>query len=81
MPGGDWVVRVLLKRLMCLMNKHHPRRSTMEWDGVSYVGECRHCAARIRRLSHGNWKNDEGIPPPPISVRPPVSSSEPHSSG
>lgn len=52
------VVRVFLKRVLCLFDKHDPKRSTTHWDGVNYVGECRHCGQKIRRRSRHNWKTD-----------------------
>ncbi|VWX53467.1 conserved hypothetical protein [Novosphingobium sp. 9U] len=76
---------MVLKRILCLFNKHTPKRSTTQWDGVNYVGDCRHCRRRIRRFSRGNWKTDQRIASaaaPIQSVAPTssVTSSGPHSS-
>jgi hypothetical protein len=44
--------------LLCLFNKHSPKRETTRWDGLNYVGTCRHCGRKIRRKSRSNWKRD-----------------------
>jgi hypothetical protein len=52
------VSRVIFNWVFCLLNKHEPKRSSTHWDGASYVGKCRGCGNRIRRVSRGNWKVD-----------------------
>lgn len=49
----------MLSRILCIFDKHAPKRSRTDWDGVSYVGRCRHCNARIRRISPHKWKSDQ----------------------
>jgi len=69
---------MLLKRLLCLFDKHEPKRSTTYWDGMSYVGDCQHCSRSIRRASRHKWKRDANIgaaAPVPGAVTP----AEPHS--
>jgi hypothetical protein len=48
----------MLKRILCLFDKHSPKRAETEWDGLNYVGTCRHCGHRIRRIAKGKWRND-----------------------
>jgi hypothetical protein len=51
----------VLDRILCLFDKHSPKRATTNWDGISYVGECRRCGHKIRRVSRGKWKNDPRV--------------------
>jgi len=48
----------MIGRVLCLFNKHRPRRSAVHWDGTAYVGTCKACGVSVRRLSKGNWKKD-----------------------
>jgi hypothetical protein len=57
-----------LPALRCLFNRHVPRRSAAKWDGLDFVGTCRHCGARIRRKAHKTWLREwmeeaDGDPP------------------
>lgn len=42
----------------CLFDRHSPIRSGVTWDGLNYVGTCRHCDSAIRRKSHRVWTRD-----------------------
>ena len=42
--------------ILCLIGRHQPVRRDVEWDGRTYVGECRHCGKQIERVAHRNWK-------------------------
>lgn len=46
----------VLSPALCLLGKHTPLRRRVQWDGHSYVGECRHCRKKIERVAHNNWK-------------------------
>jgi len=39
-----------------MIGRHEPKRRAVEWDGRSYIGNCRHCGAEIERVAHRNWK-------------------------
>jgi hypothetical protein len=48
----------------CLINQHEPRRRDITWDGLTFVGKCRHCGAPIQREGHRDWrrrKTDVGV--------------------
>ncbi|WP_225009160.1 MULTISPECIES: hypothetical protein [Novosphingobium] len=47
-------------RLWCLLNRHAPKRSAVQWDGDVFVGHCRHCEQPIQRVRHGHWVAREG---------------------
>jgi len=49
---------VLVGRILCLFDKHTPKRSSTHWDDVSYAAVCKSCGTKIRRLSRGKWKRD-----------------------
>lgn len=40
----------------CLFNRHRPDPSTVRWDGVRHVGQCRDCGRVVRNSSRGYWK-------------------------
>ncbi len=40
----------------CLLNRHGPQRRDVTWDGRTYIGTCRHCAAPIQRHGRRNWR-------------------------
>jgi len=42
----------------CLFNRHTPDRHQAKWDGYNFVSTCKNCGAKIRRVSHNNWKRD-----------------------
>jgi len=46
----------VISPIACLMGRHEPLRRNVEWDGLHYVGNCRHCGKEIVRLSHRNWR-------------------------
>jgi hypothetical protein len=46
----------LFSRLECLLNRHDPLRRNVKWDGMTYVGDCRHCGETIVRISRGKWR-------------------------
>ncbi len=46
----------LVSRLACLFNRHDPLRRDVKWDGVTYIGECRHCGTTIIRMSRRKWR-------------------------
>jgi hypothetical protein len=54
-------IDTMLTRILCLFDKHSPKRSSTDWDGVNYIGNCRRCGHRIRRISKGKWKNDQRV--------------------
>ncbi|HWU02739.1 MAG TPA: hypothetical protein VN222_08385 [Novosphingobium sp.] len=43
---------------LCLFNRHAPHRNRVKWDGLNFVGTCRHCGKPIRRKAHGGWRSD-----------------------
>lgn len=43
---------------LCLFNRHRPISDRVDWDGANYVGQCRFCGTRIRRMSRGKWLRD-----------------------
>jgi hypothetical protein len=48
----------------CFINQHEPRRRDITWDGLTFVGNCRHCGKPIERNSHRDWrrrKTDVGV--------------------
>ncbi|WP_225009687.1 MULTISPECIES: hypothetical protein [Novosphingobium] len=48
----------MLGRLLCVFNRHRPRRERISWDGLAYVSRCRHCNDAIRRRPRGGWRAD-----------------------
>lgn len=44
--------------VMCLINRHRPRRDQVEWNGFHYVAVCRHCEKPIVRMPKGGWRLD-----------------------
>ena len=46
-------------RILCLFNRHRPKRDRISWDGLAYVSHCRHCGATIRRRPRGGWRLEE----------------------
>ncbi len=70
---------MLLKRLLCLFDKHAPKRSTTYWDGMSYVGDCRHCGRSIRRAARHKWRRAANIGPAPAQMEGATTPAEPHS--
>jgi len=40
----------------CLLDRHDPNRRDASWNGMTYIGECRHCGAAIERLSRRKWR-------------------------
>lgn len=40
----------------CFLNRHQPRRRDVEWDGRTYIGQCRHCGALIERHGRRDWR-------------------------
>jgi hypothetical protein len=47
---------MLETKFLCMLNRHRPKRSAVEWDGRTFVGTCRNCNAPIRRLERGGWR-------------------------
>ena len=48
--------RVLADALpLCMFNRHSPYRQFVKWDGLNFVGECKHCGEHIRRKEHKVW--------------------------
>jgi hypothetical protein len=43
---------------MCWFNRHAPKRDRVKWDGLNFIGHCRHCGAHIRRHPHGGWAKE-----------------------
>jgi hypothetical protein len=43
----------------CLLNRHGPSRRDVKWDGLAFVGECRHCGAPIERVGRRNWRKQK----------------------
>lgn len=43
---------------LCLFGRHTPRRNKVKWDGLHFVGACRHCGTALRRKDHGGWVKD-----------------------
>jgi len=50
--------RARLSLPLCVFNRHDPYRQFVKWDGLNFVGECRHCGAQIRRKEHRVWHKD-----------------------
>jgi len=48
-------------RLLCLLNSHRPIREGIGWNGMTYVGKCKHCGSEIRRRDRGGWR--KRLPP------------------
>ncbi|WP_225205130.1 hypothetical protein [Novosphingobium huizhouense] len=48
----------MLGRVMCLFDRHRPKRERISWDGLGYVSHCRHCSATIRRKPRGGWRRE-----------------------
>lgn len=46
----------LLSFLACALDRHAPVRRNVAWNGLAYVGNCRHCEAAIQRMGHRNWR-------------------------
>jgi hypothetical protein len=46
----------LFFKLLCVFGWHNPRRRDVQWDGLHYRGECRHCGAEIVRISRKTWR-------------------------
>jgi hypothetical protein len=42
--------------IWCQANQHVPHRRDVEWDGIGYVGTCRHCNTPIYRHKHRDWR-------------------------
>lgn len=40
---------------LCLFNRHAPYRQFVKWDGLNFVGQCKHCGEAIRRKEHRVW--------------------------
>lgn len=49
----------MIGRLLCMFNRHRPRRDRIQWDGLNYIAACRHCAGPIRRQTRGGWRMDD----------------------
>lgn len=43
---------------LCWFDRHTPNRNRVKWDGVSFVGACRFCGAKVRRREKGSWVKD-----------------------
>lgn len=46
----------ILSPLLCLLGRHEPLRRNVSWDGLTYIGQCRHCDRDIERASRRNWR-------------------------
>ena len=42
----------------CVLGHHSPRRAEVRWDGLHFIGTCRHCSKHIRRKAHHKWLRD-----------------------
>ncbi|MFN3424362.1 MAG: hypothetical protein ACK40C_06615 [Novosphingobium meiothermophilum] len=51
-------------RFLCLFDRHRPVREGVEWNGVAFVGTCKHCGAAIRRREGGGWRRFTREDPP-----------------
>jgi hypothetical protein len=40
----------------CVINRHEPSRRTVEWDGLTYNGTCKHCGKPITREARHTWR-------------------------
>lgn len=47
---------MMFGRVLCLFNRHRPRRDKVTWDGFNYHSECAHCGKRIYRRQGGGWR-------------------------
>ena len=43
----------------CSMGRHAPLRRDVKWNGLQYVGHCRHCHELIARVAHHKWRKRE----------------------
>jgi len=43
---------------LCWFNRHSPKRTRVKWDGLNFVGHCRHCGSHIRRHDDGGWSKE-----------------------
>jgi len=42
--------------IWCQTNNHDPHRRDVEWNGMGYVGTCRHCETPIYRHKRRDWR-------------------------
>jgi hypothetical protein len=49
----------------CLVGRHEPVRNEVEWDGLTYVGKCRHCRTPIARKGKRDWRRRDEAPQAP----------------
>jgi len=49
---------MIFRLSLCLINRHAPKRHRVKWDGLHFVGTCRHCHKAIRRQDQGGWRAD-----------------------
>jgi len=51
----------LIGFVRCLLLPHQPNRRRVKKRGNDqYVGYCRYCGAKIRRVTRDKWKRDNG---------------------
>jgi hypothetical protein len=43
----------------CSMDRHAPLRRDVKWNGLQYVGHCRHCHESIARVAHHKRRKRE----------------------
>lgn len=53
----------VFSKIGCLINRHDPLRRDVTWDGLAYVGVCRHCGAPIKRHRRNNWQKSKESSP------------------
>jgi len=39
-----------------MLGRHEPDRRKVQWNGLTYVGHCKHCGKEIERISHRVWR-------------------------
>jgi hypothetical protein len=44
------------RSILCLFNRHDPDRQKARWEGLHYVGKCRHCGRDIYRRKAKTWR-------------------------
>ena len=40
---------------LCRFGRHTPVRDEAKWDGLHFIGTCKHCGIPIRRKAHKQW--------------------------
>ncbi|MBB3941680.1 hypothetical protein GGR39_003361 [Novosphingobium fluoreni] len=55
-PKVNKAKQTAMTKLMCMINRHRPTRSAIQWEGTCYIASCKRCGEKIVRYKGRPWR-------------------------